>query len=302
MLKVIGSRRSYMPTFALFVVVVLLLIWSFQTGIALEDDVPPITALNAVLLLLVGFSAGLFGSLIGIGGGTIVLPIIHLWMGYSLPMAIGTTLFSTIFTALSGGYGHLIRQNLDLKATLWIGGAGILGVVLGSWLFTFLAIHVALLKFFLGLTFLLPAIRMILEVVKKEKNPSKEGKVISGPRGGWAGLGILMGLSTGLFGLAGGYILVPGLIYLFGAPVYITMGTSLASIIPLAVIGGSIKLVQGFVAVGTGLLLAASTIIGAQVGSASIKRFGTTTLKFIFGFYFLYVSIKLIANYFNIMI
>jgi hypothetical protein len=80
------------------------------------------------------------------------------------------------------------------------------------------------------------------------------------------------------------------------------MGTSLGAIIPLAFIGGGIKLVQGFVDINTGLLLSASAIIGAQVGSATIKRFRTNTLKLIFGFYFLYFSIKLIASYFSIMI
>jgi uncharacterized membrane protein YfcA len=302
MLNIISSRRNHIPTLVLLAVVLVLLIWSFRTGVAIEKDMPPVTALNVILLLFIGFSAAFFSSLIGIGGGTIILPIIHFWMGYPLPIAIGTTLFSTIFTSISGGYGHFIRQNLNLKTTFWIGGAGVLGVIVGSWLFTFLVTKVTLLRFFLGLAFLWPAIHMIMEVVKSKKNPLKETKTIPGPRWGWVVLGIFMGFSTGLFGLAGGYILVPGLIYLFGAPVYITMGTSLGTIIPLAFIGGGIKLVQGFVDMNTGLLLSTSAIIGAQVGSAIIKRFKTSTLKLIFGVYFLYFSIKLIASYFSIMI
>jgi len=95
---------------------------------------------------------------------------------------------------------------------------------------------------------------------------------------------------------------VPGLIYMFSAPVYITMGTSLAAMIPLAVVGGGIKLLQGFVAVGAGLLLALGTIVGAQVGSAIIKRFKPSTLKLIFGLYFLYVAVKFITAYFGIAI
>ncbi|WP_455368496.1 sulfite exporter TauE/SafE family protein [[Eubacterium] cellulosolvens] len=302
MLKIINSRLNNIPTLVLFATALVLLIWSFQPGVAIEKDAPPITEVNVILLLFIGFSAALFGSLIGIGGGTIVLPIIHFWMGYPLPIAIGTTLFSTIFTAISGGYGHFIRQNLNLKATLWIGGAGILGVILGSWLFTFLATQVTLLRFFLGWAFLFPAVYMILEVVKSEKLPTRERKKIPGPKWGWVLLGLFMGVSTGLFGLAGGYILVPSLIYLFGAPVYITMGTSLGAIIPLAFIGGGIKLVQGFVDISTALLLSVSAIIGAQVGSATIKRFRINTLKLIFGIYFLYISLKLIASYFTIMI
>jgi uncharacterized membrane protein YfcA len=302
MLNRINLDRNNIPTLIFLVIALILLLWSLQLEIPIEKDMTPITVLNVILILFIGFSAALFGSLIGIGGGTIVLPIIHFWMGYPLPIAIGTTLFSTIFRAISGGYGHFIRQNLNVKTTFWIGASGILGVILGSWLFTFLATQITLLRFFLGWTFLLPAIYMILEAVKSKKNFPRETKIIPGPRWVWAVLGIIMGVSTGLFGLAGGYILVPGLIYLLGAPVYITIGTSLGAIIPLALIGGGIKLAQGFVDINTALLLAVSAIIGAQFGSAIIKRFQTNMLKLIFGIYFLYISLKLIAGYFTIMI
>ena len=66
-----------------------------------------------------------------------MLPVIHFWMNYPAPIAVGTTLFAVIFTAVSGGYGHLIRRNLDVRATLWLGGIGVLGVLLGSWIFLF---------------------------------------------------------------------------------------------------------------------------------------------------------------------
>lgn len=102
-----------------------------------------------------------------------------------------------------------------------------------------------------------------------------------------------------LFGIMVACI-VPGLIYLFGAPVYITMGTSLAVMIPIAVVGGGIKLVQGFVFVGAALVLASGTIVGAQVGAATIKKFRPNTLKLIFGVYFLYVAVKFIGNFLGI--
>jgi uncharacterized membrane protein YfcA len=215
---------------------------------------------------------------------------------------VGTTLFAVIFTAISGGYGHLVRRNVDVRAVLWLGGIGILGVVLGSWLFTLLAAHTKLLGLILGLIFLWPAIRMVWEGVTQRRMPQREGHTIPGPTWGWAVFGLIVGVTTGVAGLGGGYALVPALIYLFGAPVYITMGTSLATMIPLAVAGGGIKMVQGFVDIGTGLLLAMGTIVGAQVGAAIIKRFKPTTLKLIFGLYFLYVAIKFITGYFGIMI
>jgi len=187
------------------------------------------------------------------GGRSVMLPVIHFWVGYPAPIAVGTTLFAVIFTAISGGYGHLVRRNLDTRAVAWLGGAGIAGVVIGSWLFTLLVGHVKLLGLILGVVFLWPAIRMIWEGVTQRRMPQREGRSIPGSPWGLAAFGFVVGIVTGIAGLGGGYALVPGLIYLFNAPVYITMGSSLATMIPLAVVGGGIKLVQGFVDVGAGL-------------------------------------------------
>ena len=294
--------KTYMPTAVLLLAISGLTAWAFMSGNAVSAGSPEITWLSGAILLIVGLIAGTLGGIIGTGGCSVMLPILHFWLGYSAPMAIGTTLFAVIFTAVSGGYGHLVRGNLDKRATIWLGGFGIIGVILGSWLFGFLTTQTALLSLVLGLAFLLPAGRMIWEGALERRKLQQEGNAIPGSELAFGAFGFVIGILTGLVGLGGGYALVPGLIYLFGAPVYITMGTSLATMIPLALIGGGIKLVQGFVAVGAGLLLAIGTIVGAQIGSAVIKRFKPTTLKLIFGLYFLYVSLKFVLGYFGIMI
>jgi uncharacterized membrane protein YfcA len=301
--KVGPSLRNQLPTVVILLIIAAVAIWYFASGgLVTREAVPPLTIVRDLVLVVVGFLAGLLGGLIGTGGCSVMLPLIHFWMGYPASVAVGTTLFAVIFTAISGGYGHLVRRNLDVRAVAWLGGAGIVGVILGSWLFTMLTAHAKLLGLILGLIFLWPAIRMIWEGARQRKMPQREGKTIPGPTWGWALFGFIVGIATGVAGLGGGYALVPGLIYLFGAPVYLTMGSSLATMIPLAVVGGGIKLAQGFVDLGAGLLLAAGTVVGAQVGAAIIKRFRPATLKLIFGLYFLYVAVKFITAYFGIMI
>lgn len=298
----IAGWKTYLPSMVLLLALAGLLTWSLNAGVAVRSGLPPLTVIHDVVLVIIGFVAGVLGGLIGTGGCSVMLPAIHFWMGHSAPMAVGTTLFAVIFTALSGGYGHLVRRNLDIRATLWLGLAGIAGVVLGSWLFLFLTAQSQLLGLILGLAFLWPAGRMIWEGFFKPKAHAQEGATISGAGGAFSLFGFVIGVLTGVVGLGGGYALVPGLIYLFGAPVYVTMGTSLATMIPLAVVGGGIKLVQGYVALGAGLFLAMGTIVGAQLGAAIIKRFRPATLKLIFGLYFLYVSVKFITAFFGIMI
>jgi uncharacterized protein len=295
--------RTQIPTAAILVAIVLVaLLYYGLGGNVLQAAAPDLSFFRGMILALVGFLAGVLGGIIGTGGCSVMLPVLHFWLGYPAAIAVGTTLFAVIFTAISGGYGHLVRRNLDKRVVVWLGGAGIIGVVVGSWLFTYLSDQSSLLGFILGVLFLWPALRMIWEGLRQTSMPQKEGNTIAAPASGLAIFGLLVGVATGIAGLGGGYALVPGLIYLFGAPVYVTMGTSLATMIPLAVVGGGIKLAGGFVDMGAGLLLAAGTVIGAQVGAAIIKRFKPATLKLIFGLYFLYVSVKFITAFFGIKI
>jgi uncharacterized membrane protein YfcA len=299
----IGFLRTYAPTAVLLVLLIVALVSVLAADVVgTGEDIPDLTVADGAWLVLIGLAAGVLGGIIGTGGCSVMLPAIHFWMGYPASVAVGTTLFAVVFTALSGGYGHLIRRNLDVKATAWLGGAGILGVLLGSWLFTLLADQSALLGLILGVAFLWPALRMTWEGSGIRPVPAREGSSIPEHRWGWAAFGGSVGVLTGIVGLGGGYALVPGLIYLFQAPVYVTMGTSLATMIPLALVGGGIKLAQGYVAIGAGLLLAVGTVLGAQVGAAVMKKFKPATLKLIFGLYFLYVALKFITAYFGVKI
>ena len=280
----------------------------FLIGIRPINGVPKLSVTMTIILVIVGLAAGLLGGWIGTGGCSVMLPVLHFWLGYPASIAVGTTLFAVIFTAISGGYGHFKQKNLDKRVALWLGSMGVLGVLLGSWLFTFLSSKSELLGFVIGIVFLWPSARMIWEGImgyKKDKAGSSapaatQGQSIEGHPAGLSVFGAAVGVLTGLVGLGGGYALVPGLIYIFGAPVYITMGTSLAVMVPMAIVGGLIKLVQGFVFLGAALVLAIGTIIGAQIGAATIKKFKPNTLKLIFGIYFLYVAVKFIGNYIGI--
>lgn len=295
--------KTQIPTAVILVVIALVAVLYFGLGNgAVPSDVPELTTGRVLVLIVVGFLAGVLGGIIGTGGCSVMLPVMHFWMGYPAPIAVGTTLFAVIFTAISGGYGHLVRKNLDKRAVAWLGGIGIVGVLIGSWLFTKLSSQSTLLGLILGLLFLWPALRMIWEGIRHSGLPQKSGDKINGSATGLGAFGLIVGLATGVAGLGGGYALVPGLIYLFGAPVYVTMGTSLATMIPLALVGGVLKLTGGYVDLAAGLLLAAGTVVGAQIGAAVIKKFKPTTLKLIFGLYFLYVSVKFITAFFGIKI
>lgn len=294
----IAGWRRIAPVAVLSAVIAVMLGAALAVGTGVTPDSPPFTPAALLLLFVIGIIAGILGGLIGVGGSTIMLPIMYFYLGFPEPVAIGTGLFVVIFTSLSGASGHLVRGNLDRRVAAWIAAGGLIGVLIGSWLFSFLVGHTRLLGLILGLAFLAPSISMIREGLRPGTGP--EPACIGGTPPGHLLFGTGVGILTGVTGLGGGYALVPGLLYLFGAPVCVTMGTSLASMIPMAIVGGGIKLVEGYVAVGAGLVLAAGSIAGAQVGAATIQRFRPATLKFIFGLYFLYAAARFIAEFFGL--
>ncbi len=151
------ALRNQTPTLVLLLIILAIALWYFLSGAAgqVASGVPEVNLASGLVLLVVGFAAGVLGGLIGTGGCSLMLPVIHFWMGYPAPIAVGTTLFAVIFTAISGGYGHLVRGNVDRRAVTWVGGAGIVGVLLGSWLFTLLVDQSQILGLILGVVFLL---------------------------------------------------------------------------------------------------------------------------------------------------
>ncbi len=299
MILIESVLQRYGPVVGLLAVLFALLIAYILTGAEETADLPPLDASWILVLFAVGVLAGVLGGLIGIGGSTIMLPIMYFSLGFPETIAIGTGLFVVMFTSISGAYGHFFRENIDLRASGRLALGGVAGVIAGSWLFTLLADETALLGLILGVVFLVPAIQMIREGLSR-KGPADTGRrTVDHPAWTFPGFGVVVGVLTGVTGLGGGFAMVPGLIYLFDFPVYVTMGTSLAALIPTAIIGGGIKLAQGFVAIGAGLILALGAVLGAQIGAAAIKRFPPDTLKLIFGLYFAYAAVRFIAEFFG---
>ncbi len=112
--------RGQAFTVVLLAIILVLTIWALLTASGAAAGTPALTAGRELALVVVGFLAGVLGGLIGTGGCSLMLPVIHFWMGYPAPIAVGTTLFAVIFTALSGAWGHLIRRNVDKRAFSWL--------------------------------------------------------------------------------------------------------------------------------------------------------------------------------------
>lgn len=249
-------------------------------------------------LILTGILAGILGALLGVGGGIIMLPATHFLLEFNTVQAVGTTLFAVMFTAASGALGHLKKGNVNLKYAVLVGGGGLLGVLMGSYIFKdYLSSNIRTLEIMLGVLFLIMAFKMGIESFRELKNRGQykinlESNSSKTPRGKLVLLGLFTGTLTGILGLGGGFIMVPAMMWFCRVKTYEAVGTTLLAMLPIAALGGILKLQQGFVDLSVGLLLGMGTIIGAVLGVYVSRMIKPVMIKVMFAFIFTYLALN----------
>ena len=83
-------------------------------------------------LAAIGTAAGAFSALFGVGGGTVIVPLLILWLGYGEREATGTSLAAIVLIALLGVAGHGAFGNVDLAKGLLIAPPAVAGVLIGT--------------------------------------------------------------------------------------------------------------------------------------------------------------------------
>jgi uncharacterized membrane protein YfcA len=87
---------------------------------------------RALRLTLIGTLAGLFSGLFGVGGGTVMVPLLVLWLGYEEREATATSLAAIVFIAAFAAGTQGLYGNVNLRDAALIGAPAVLGVLLGT--------------------------------------------------------------------------------------------------------------------------------------------------------------------------
>jgi uncharacterized membrane protein YfcA len=112
-----------------------------------------------------------------------------------------------------------------------------------------------------------------------------------------AAIGTLAGLFSGLFGVGGGTVIVPLLIFWFAYGERLATGTSLAAIVFIGMLGTIFQGgIYGNVHVGTGLLLAVPAVFGVVLGTAIQQRIPQRAVSYLFAFLLVVIAIELILK------
>ena len=112
-----------------------------------------------------------------------------------------------------------------------------------------------------------------------------------------AAIGTLAGLFSGLFGVGGGTVIVPLLIFWFAFGERLATGTSLAAIVVIGILGAVLQGgLHGNVHLGTGLLLTIPAVVGVVLGTAIQQRIPQRAVSYLFAAILVVIAIQYIVK------
>ncbi len=253
-----------------------------------------------------GVAAGTFGSLLGLGGGILIVPLLTLGFGLPLREAVGVSLVSVIMTSGASAGVYLERHvaNLRLGMTLELFTA--FGALIGG-LVAFLIDETVLAGLF-AILLVYTAVSMargtrsrevapdLVEEVPAQDRPPTFIDTLGGPayrvrRLPLATLGsVFAGVTSALLGVGGGLVKVPVMHLIMGVPLRVSTATSNLMIGVTASAGAIIYLVRGGIDPYVAGPTAVGVFVGASLGSRMAHRVDTRILRVLFVVVLLYTA------------
>ncbi|GAA3765817.1 sulfite exporter TauE/SafE family protein [Microbacterium kribbense] len=220
-------------------------------------------AKSILLLIAIGLTAGLMSGLFGVGGGTVIVPLLTIFARFEHRLAAGTSLAAIVPIATVGVISYAVHGAVAWIPALILAAAAVVGAQIGTSLLARMSVTVLrwifvafLVVVIVGLFFIIPSRDAQLELTLL----STLGLIVTG---------LVTGTLSGLLGVGGGVIIVPALMLGFGASDLIAKGTSLMMMIPTALSGTAGNLRRGNVdilaAVLIGVSACATTALGATI-------------------------------------
>jgi uncharacterized membrane protein YfcA len=201
-----------------------------MTASTSHDDAPASTRNRTILIVLVGICAGFLSGLFGVGGGILVVPGLVLVAKMDQRLAHGTSLAAVLPISAASMVTYWAHDNIDWPVALFLAIGAVAGAVLGTRLLAVLPYRTLGIAF--SVVLILSAIRLFIPT---DGDGRADLTVLTAI--GLVIIGLATGILAGLLGVGGGIIMVPAMIVLFGILPVIAKGTSLAVIIPTAIMG-----------------------------------------------------------------
>jgi hypothetical protein len=262
--------------------------------------------LSVISGVLVGFSLGLIGG----GGSILAVPLFLYFVGLgSIPdaahVAIGTTALAVGLNAYINSYMHVRKKNVAPRVGGLFAGVGLIGSLLGAYLgritpgeslLTYFAIAMIVLGVYMAIrretsqAGTVNEVDHVLEAFRKcpRLTPSVILKV--------ALLGFVVGFVSGYFGIGGGFLIVPSLMFSAGLCITRAIGTSLISVGTFGVASGIEYWFYGDVLVLIAILYVIGGVVGGYIGTSIAVKAPRKTLRIAYGIIIVLVGIYMLLK------
>jgi uncharacterized protein len=243
---------------------------------------------------LVGFALGLTGG----GGGVFAVPLLVYGLGIAPREAVGISLAAVGGTALSGALPRLMNGDVEIRTGLLFSISGMLGAPIGSYISARMPENVLLVMF--GGLMLVVAWRMwekarnpklVTGVCVTESESHQDRSACQRDEDGTLRLtskcarllvivGLMTGILSGMFGVGGGFVIVPALVLFSGMEIHRAVGTSLFCIVLISISGVTSYLASGReMSLQTTFLFLIGGFVGMWLGGLLAKQLKGPTLQ-----------------------
>jgi len=226
-------------------------------------------------LIVAGLTVGFVVGLTGVGGGSLMTPIL-LWFGIPPTTAVGTDLLYAAFTKMGGVYVHHKKKNIDWSITGWLSLGSVPAALLTLWILHSIKTDItalnAIIKYSLGWALLLTSIAVLFKkklLILSQKHSgdkfhseSKTQNLLT------VAIGVLLGATVTLTSIGAGALGTVTLFFLY--PLLATprlVGTEIAHAVPLTLVAGLGHATMGNLDLGLLSQLLIGSLPGIFLGS-----------------------------------
>ena len=244
--------------------------------------------------MIIGTGAGFLGSIIGIGGGIIMTPILTL-MGFSPPVIASSSLLAVTATSLSSTITYSIKKSINYSLGIKLALFAIPGSILGG----FLSSYVTISDFKLYFAVLLLAVGIYIFYKEKISARNKSIDIPTYLNFILFSIGAFSaGIISSFFGVGGGIIFIPIMLFLFKLKIIEASPTAQFTLLISSSIGLATHILLGHPEYFYGFSLAIGSFLGAQIGSRYLHKFKESFLSKIFSISLIGVSLQFFYDIF----
>ncbi|MZP30903.1 TSUP family transporter [Heliobacterium undosum] len=263
--------------------------------------------MDFALLFITGLGAGTLGSLIGVGGGFIVVPVLLLLFAYPHTWTVATSLFFIFINSLVSSYNYSRQKRVDFATGIPFAVSTIPGALAGAYLVPYLSGKAFDTAF--AVLLLLVSLFMLFrpQGPARDRTPDWLGKKTTRKFTDAHGVeheysfsllfGIMVsffvGFLSSIFGIGGGIIHVPAMTLIMGIPPHIATATSMFILTVSSFFGTLPHIPAGEVQPVAALALALGAIGGAQIGTRLAPKVNARRLMQIFAVIMFMLALRL---------